>query len=120
MEGLEAQLQKIIAEKEALVAKLEHRSLEQGALPFVTNGAQSAKGFKLHRVLLDGMSVPPQMWRTKCGFRFAFCAFTRHASAAEFPNESRCKLCGVYDADCVEIAAPLVAESEDSSSSSSS
>ena len=120
MEGLEAQLQKVIAEKEALVAKYEQRSSEHDALPFVTNGSQNAKGFKVHQVLLDGMTIPPQMWRTKCGFRFAFCGFTRHASLTEFPCASRCKLCGIHvPEDAGAVASPCSA-SESSSSSSSS
>ena len=81
-------------------------------LPFVANKVGGKKAIKVHSVLIDGTEVPPTLWRAKCGFRFAFAAFTRHASLAPFDASMRCKKCGLNSA--------AGAESDKSSSSDSS
>ncbi|CAK0883204.1 unnamed protein product, partial [Prorocentrum cordatum] len=57
------------------LAKLDAGS----AKPYVSGGG--SRRFRAHEVaVLEGLDVPPQLWRTKCGVRFAHWCFTKHAS----------------------------------------
>ena len=122
IDELESQLTRVAAERAATVAKLERVKASSRRDKFVANGAPSAKNFRVHLILLDGMDVPPQMWRTKCGFRFAFGAFTRHSCLDGFAEESRCKSCnlGTQTAGGERSRATDENSSESTNSSSSS
>ena len=120
IEELESQLTRVAAEREAATAKLELRASNIQRDRYVTNGAPTAKNFRVHLILLDGMDVPPQMWRTKCGYRFAFGAFTRHACLDDFADKSRCKSCGLGVSAPVKSPSRTADESSGESVSSSS
>jgi hypothetical protein len=92
---LEAQLVVLKKQKDEQVKLLEARSVAPPCLPFVTNGANSAKTLKIHRVLTEGADLPPVMWRTRCGYRFAFANFTRHSTLEGFDVKNMCKSCGL-------------------------
>ena len=99
IEGLEQQLKALLeacAERDCAAERARPSPLAE---PFVTNGAPTAKAFKVHEVLIDGSSgALPTLWRTKCGFRFAFGSFTRHASVDNFASASLCRNCGLAPA----------------------
>ncbi|CAK0835747.1 unnamed protein product [Prorocentrum cordatum] len=63
------------------LAKLDAGS----AKPYVSGGG--SRRFRVHEVAVEGLDVPPQLWRTKCGVRFAHWCFTKHASLASVRTE---------------------------------
>ncbi|CAK0840856.1 unnamed protein product, partial [Prorocentrum cordatum] len=62
------------------LAKLDAGS----AKPCVSGGG--SRRFRAHEVAVEGLDVPPQLWMTKCGVRFAHWCFTKHASLETFPE----------------------------------
>ena len=62
---------------------------------YVTNGGKTGKNLKVHEILVDGADVVPTLWRARCGFRFAFCGYTRHMSLEQFSAKERCLRCGL-------------------------
>ena len=92
---LEAQLVELKKQKDEQVRTIEAKYVVPPPLPYVTNGANSAKTLKVHRVLAEGAELPPLMWRTRCGYRFAFANFTRHGTLDGFNGNALCKSCGL-------------------------
>ena len=86
--GLEAKLAKLLDDQAAWQANSGKANGRQGAQEFVTNGETTK--LKVHCVGSDGLDFPPHLWRAKCGFRFAFCGFTRHSSLKHFSYEEKC------------------------------
>ncbi|CAK0849002.1 unnamed protein product [Prorocentrum cordatum] len=76
------------------LAALQERlvKLDAGsAKPYVSGGG--SRRFRVHEVAVEGLDVPPQLWRTKCGVRFAHWCFTKHASLEIFPWDALCRSC---------------------------
>ena len=98
--------------------RCEVSRLATGRPQFITNGRK--KRLKVHKVAVDGMEFPPYMWRARCGFRFAFCGFTRHTSLDIFCRKAWCSKCLgeeiVEDADEQTRGAGIDSESSDGSS----
>ena len=89
--GIEGRLLGLIADHEAWTRRCELTAARTGNPPFVSNGR--AKHLKIHKTSIDGMEFPPYLWRAKCGFRFAFCGFTRHMTMVDFAADQRCAKC---------------------------
>ena len=85
--------------------------------PYIANGGRR-KRIKLHWAAVDGAEVLPQTWSTKCGVRFAFWSFTRHASPDAFPPDARCAKC--FGRPLLLPQVPSASSSSESSASSSS
>jgi hypothetical protein len=115
---LEQQVRELVSKKADMFSRWDALASVARSPPFVTNGAGKAATLKVHKVLLDGPDFPPLSWRTRCGFRFAFCGFTRHASIEHFEPASLCKVCCV-GAVAARAAAPCISVSPSGSSSSS-
>jgi len=79
---------------EAIVQKLNDTVVvlavdsREDSVSFVTNGRSS--GRKVHKTLTFGIDVPPHLWRAQCGFRFAYCGFTKHKSIDSFCERELC------------------------------
>ena len=110
--SLEAELKTIADEKAKFHDTWSKRIEALGVPPYVSNGSSTKP--KFHATLVDGPLVQPSLWRTRCGFRFAFCGFSRVSSLDGIVDAQRCKSCfpcGVGSAG---------SESSSSSASSSS
>ena len=90
---VEAKLKELAVAQTAWTRRCEKSLSSDGNPPFVTNGR--TKLLKLHKVSVDGMEHPPYLWRAKCGFRFAFCGFTRHNTLKDFDEKTWCGTCFV-------------------------
>jgi len=88
---IEAKLKEISEAQSAWTMRCEASSSSTDRPPYVTNGR--TKKLKVHLVSVDGMEYPPHLWRARCGFRFAFCGFTRHSSLEDFEKETWCGTC---------------------------
>ena len=96
VEGLEQQLKALLESCASRDTATERARPTPLVEPFVTNGAPTAKAFKVHEVLIDGScGALPSLWRTKCGFRFAFGNYTRHTSVDSFTAAALCRSCGL-------------------------
>jgi hypothetical protein len=116
--NLETHVKTLAAERAVLMTTLEAKAAAAEGPPFVSNGV-SGRARKIHRILVYGIDLPPQEWRARCGFRFAFCGFTRHASLDKFASEVLCKKCcpnevaaGSSDAPCSPSSAASSTSSE--------
>ena len=86
-EGVRAQSE----EQGSLAAKVAQFKARFAPTPVYSFVSRSGKRqYKVHRVMLDGMHLLPQQWRTACGVRFGLWAFLRHASVDGFPPDARC------------------------------
>jgi len=90
---IEAKCKELAVAQTAWTRRCEKSLSSDGNPPFVTNGR--TKLLKLHKVSVDGMEHPPYLWRAKCGFRFAFCGFTRHSTLGDFDVKTWCGTCFV-------------------------
>jgi hypothetical protein len=93
VDDLVSQIAKHVTERLEQTKRSDQLLAESCAPPYVTNGASSLKKLKVHKVLIDGAEAAPNVWRARCGFRFAFCGFTRHRKLDGFPIESFCATC---------------------------
>jgi hypothetical protein len=93
--NLEQQLEALIRNKklETDAAALEREKTSPKC--YVTNGGKAGKNLKVHEILVDGADVVPTLWRARCGFRFAFCGYTKHTSLEQFSTKERCLRCGL-------------------------
>ena len=115
VENLELQLTKLLKEKSETAASTSTGLVAPRGLPYVANNLGGRRVLKVYEILIDGADVPPALWKAKCGFRFAFSAFTRHASLDAFEASTHCKSCGLWR---VADAAAGTSSSSDSSESS--
>ena len=122
--NIEGRLQELIIEQETLSRARDAASDRAGLPPFITNGRK--KKVKLHKTSIDGMEFPPFLWRARCGFRFAFCGFTRHRTIKDFNVKTLCGTCFGQeeeeqdDSDSAGAASAGVSSSGSLSSSASS
>ena len=91
VQGIGAKVEGHKGETEKLVQDLFHKFGPAEAKPYIANGNQ--RRFKVHWASVDGTGALPQQWKTRCGVRFGFWNFIRHASADAFPADSRCTQC---------------------------
>ena len=107
---VEAKLKELAVMQTAWARSCEKALSDNNNPPFVTNGR--TKALKLHKVSVDGMDFPPYLWRVKCGFRFAFCGFTRHSTLGDFDVKTWCGTCFVDEARSNACPRDLCAGSE--------
>ena len=88
---IEAKLKEITEAQSEWAKRCEVSRSSSGSLSFVTNGR--TKLLKVHQVSVDGMEHPPYLWRARCGFRFAFCGFTRYSTLVDFDKKTWCGTC---------------------------
>jgi len=113
---IEARLKEITEAQSEWAMRCEASRSSTDSPPYVTNGR--TKLLKVHLVSVDGMEHPPYLWRARCGFRFAFCGFTRHSTLVDFDKKTWCGTC-IPDTGKSSPVAKLAEAIQDTSSSDS-